>query len=142
MVAGWQFAEWGHLEPGDSFAARVADLERQAASRGGVVGSCGVEGDEPLGCAGVMEQTWEVYRASPGQRDLSPWLASVYVRPEARGRGVATGLVRHATAQVAKLGIRRFYLFTDSARGLYETCGWRVIGIRPARRTGDHDHGD
>jgi hypothetical protein len=31
-------------------------------------------------------------------------------------------------SEVASLGVRRFYLFTDSARGLYEKCGWHVIG--------------
>jgi len=87
-----------------------------------------LDGDEPLGCAGVVEQTAETYRASPRQRNLTPWLASVYVRPEMRGRGVATALVRHAMARTANLGVTRLYLFTDGARGLYEKLGWQVVG--------------
>ena len=128
-VARWQFDAWGQLEPGDSLAARIADLSRQASQPNRIPSTfVALDGDEPLGCASVVEQDGEVVRASPRQRDLTPWLASVYVRPAARGRGVATALVRHVMAQVAALGIARLYLFTDGAQGLYERLGWQVLG--------------
>lgn len=128
-VARWQFDEWGHLEPGDSLATRIADLRHQVKQPGQIVSTfVALEGDEPLGCAGVMEQTAEVFRASPRQRDLTPWLASVYVQPGARRRGVATALVRNVMARMVELGVGRLYLFTDGSRGLYEKLGWQVIG--------------
>jgi GNAT superfamily N-acetyltransferase len=129
VVARWQFDTWGHLEPGDSLAARIADLGRQAANREQIPATfVALEGIEPLGCASVLQQDMEVFRASPRQRDLTPWLASIYVRPGMRGRGVATALVRHVMAQMAARGIPRLYLFTRGARGLYEKIGWQVIG--------------
>jgi GNAT superfamily N-acetyltransferase len=135
VVARWQFDTWGHLEPGDSLAARIADLRRQAANRGQIPATfVALEGNEPLGCASVLQQDAGVFRASPRQRDLTPWLASVFVRPGMRGHGVATALVRHVMVQMAARGIPRLYLFTQDARGLYEKIGWQVIGM-------DHDNG-
>jgi GNAT superfamily N-acetyltransferase len=128
-VAQWQWNEWGHREPGGSPTAWIADLDRQAANPGQIPHTfVALEGDEPLGSASVVAQDAETFRASPRQRNLTPWLASVYVRPEARRRGVAMALVRHVMAEVAALGVTPFYLFTEGARGLYEKIGWRVIG--------------
>jgi GNAT superfamily N-acetyltransferase len=128
-VARWQFDEWGHLEPGDSLAARLADLGSQAAHAGRIPHTfVALEGADPLGSASVVQQDGEIVRASPRQRHLTPWLASVYVRPAARGRGVATALVRHVMAHAASLGVARLYLFTDGAQGLYERIGWHVLG--------------
>lgn len=130
IVARWQFDEWGHRELDGSLDVLVDALRRQAASPDSIaITFVAMDGDVPIGTASVVEQTAKVYRASPRQRDLSPWLASVYVRPKYRGRGVATALVRHVTAHVASSGVARFYLFTDGTRGLYEACGWQVIGI-------------
>lgn len=129
VVAQWQFDEWGRLESGDSLEARVDDLRGQLEARTGIAATfVALEDDEPIGTASVVEQTETIYRASPRQRDLTPWLASVYVPPGHRGRGIATALVRHAVAHVAACEVSPFYLFTDGARGLYERCGWRVIG--------------
>jgi GNAT superfamily N-acetyltransferase len=128
-VARWQHDEWGHREPGNALAARIADLDRQAASPCRIPRTfVALDGDEPLGCASVVQEDAETFRASPRQRGLTPWLASVYVRPEARGRGVATALVRRVMEHVAAMGVARLYLFTEGARGLYEKIGWEVIG--------------
>jgi GNAT superfamily N-acetyltransferase len=58
---------------------------------------------------------------------LSPWLASLYVVPAARGRGIGAALVRHAQAFAASRGIRRIHLWTPGSTRLYERCGWRVF---------------
>jgi GNAT superfamily N-acetyltransferase len=122
-VARWQFGEWGHLEPGDSLAGRVAYLGRQAANPGRIPATfIAIEGDEPLGSASVVENDMDTHP------ELTPWLASVYVKPEARGRGVGSALVRRVIDEVAGLGVSRLYLFTESARGLYEQLGWHEIG--------------
>jgi GNAT superfamily N-acetyltransferase len=122
-VARWQFGEWGHLEPGDSLAARIAYLGRQAAYPGRIPTTfIALDGDEPLGSASVVEYDMETHP------ELTPWLASVYVQPDARGRGVASALVRCVMQEVTALGVSRLYLFTESARGLYEKLGWQMIG--------------
>jgi GNAT superfamily N-acetyltransferase len=122
-VARWQFGEWGHLEPGDSLAARIAYLGTQAANPGRIpMTFVALDSDEALGSASAVEHDMDTHP------ELTPWLASVYVKPDARGRGVASALVRRVMAAVAALGVSRLYLFTESARGLYEKLGWQPIG--------------
>jgi GNAT superfamily N-acetyltransferase len=122
-VAQWQFGEWGHLEPGDSLAARIAYLGRQAANPGRIPATfVALKGDKSLGSASLVEDDMDTHP------ELTPWLASVYVRPGARGRGIASALERRVMDEAAGLGVARLYLYTESARGLYEKLGWQVIG--------------
>jgi len=59
---------------------------------------------------------------------LSPWLASLYVIPEARAAGVGTALICHAQRFAASHRIDRLYLWTPGPIFLYERCGWTVCG--------------
>lgn len=58
--------------------------------------------------------------------DLTPWLASLFVAPAFRRRGVATALIKaiedHARAQ----GVARLHLHTVDAEALYLSCGWTL----------------
>ncbi|AKC87268.1 GNAT family N-acetyltransferase [Pseudoxanthomonas suwonensis] len=59
-------------------------------------------------------------------RQYSPWLASLYVRPQARGRGVGAALVARCVAEAAALGVRRLHLYCTAAlAGYYAVLGWR-----------------
>lgn len=57
----------------------------------------------------------------------SPWLASLYVQPRARGAGVARELVSHCVAEAARLGITRLYLYCAEALvEFYQAMGWQI----------------
>lgn len=120
-VARWQWDEWGHLDPTDSLAARVTSLRDQTDPTRIPTTYLALDGDVPLGSASLVAYDMSTHR------ELSPWLASVYVTPAARGRGVASALVRHAVGQAAAMGVTRLYLFTEDARGLYEKLGWQAL---------------
>ncbi len=69
-------------------------------------------------------------------------LVQVVTRADMRGRGVATGLIAHATAQMLSVGFDRIYARiwhsnTPSLRA-FQRAGWRqiatVIEINPLRR--------
>lgn len=122
-VARWQWDEWGHLDPADSLAARITYLQTQVESDGIPTTFIALEGDTPLGSASLVTDDM------PTHPELTPWLASVYVMPDARGRGVASALVRCAVERAAELGVARLYLYTEGARGLYEKLGWQVIAM-------------
>jgi N-acetylglutamate synthase-like GNAT family acetyltransferase len=59
--------------------------------------------------------------------ELAPWLASLWVRPECRRRGVGAALVRRCEEEASRLGVRRLHLYTDSAAGFYARLGWSVL---------------
>jgi len=120
-VARWQWGEWGHLDPDDSLAARITSLRDQTDPNRIPTTYIALDGDAPLGTASLVEHDMSTHR------ELSPWLASVYVTPTARGRGVASALVRHVVGQAAAMGVTRLSLYTPDAQGLYEKLGWQVM---------------
>jgi GNAT superfamily N-acetyltransferase len=65
--------------------------------------------------------------------DLAPWLASVWVRPAARGQGVGAALVRHVEALARAQGHQRLWLYTPDRAVFYERLGWRREGVEQAR---------
>lgn len=72
----------------------------------------------------------------PSHDQLTPWLASLFVLPEMRGRGIATALVNHAQSFAALQRVSWLYLWTPGSTRLYERCGWAEIerttyGSRP-----------
>lgn len=59
-------------------------------------------------------------------REWSPWLASLYVRPQARGAGVATALIRRCIDEAAALGTGTLYLYCQGPLvEFYRGKGWR-----------------
>ena len=77
---------------------------------------------EPAGLAGVHE------------KDGTAELVSMWVRPNARGRGVGQALVAAAAGWATDHGHDSMYLWVtesnDAARGLYERCGFTATGQR------------
>lgn len=63
----------------------------------------------------------------PFHDHLTPWLASLYVVPAARGGGLATALVKHLLAFAEAQGVERVYLWTPGSTALYEKMGWRPL---------------
>jgi GNAT superfamily N-acetyltransferase len=58
----------------------------------------------------------------------TPWVAAVWVEPEARGAGLGAALVRHAAEAIFRSGWRRAYLAAaPHRRSFYERLGWTVL---------------
>ncbi len=62
------------------------------------------------------------------RRDLSPWLASVFVAPEFRGQGIGTLLARHAIAAAQAMGQRELWLHSFTAVAFWQRFGFVVVG--------------
>jgi GNAT superfamily N-acetyltransferase len=74
----------------------------------------------------------------PERLHLTPWVAAVWVEPQARRRGVGAALVDGATQACFGLGIRRAYLCARPQRSsFYEGLGWTAI----ERDVGPHQLG-
>jgi predicted GNAT family acetyltransferase len=64
----------------------------------------------------------------------NPWLASVFVPAEQRGKGIASAMVAAVEAAARRLGYPMLYLFTTSAARLYAGLGWRALERRPGTK--------
>ena len=77
----------------------------------------------PVGTATVLDHDVETER----RPDLTPWVAAVYVIPEARCRGIGEQLVSEASAFALSRGFKTVYLWTTDRQSWYERLGWRVM---------------
>jgi GNAT superfamily N-acetyltransferase len=87
------------------------------------------DGDRFLGTASVIASDLAE------RPQLTPWVAAVWVEPQARNRGVATAMVERATQDCFALGIKRAYLCARPRLSrFYEGMGWTII----ERKVGSH----
>ena len=130
QVAAWGFAEWGHLNPGETLQRRQVRIKgKMNVDRVPVAFLALDRSDAIVGTASLIFDDLE---GDP----RNPWLASVFVPPEQRGKGIASALVRTVEDAARRLGYSRLYLFTTSATRLYAGLGWRALEKRVYR--GEH----
>jgi GNAT superfamily N-acetyltransferase len=130
QVSVWGFAEWGHLNEGQTPQTRLAEVRGEMnvdrvpvtfvalGEDGGLVGTAALIFDDLVG------------------DPRNPWLASVYVPSEHRRKGIASALVRAVEDKARELGYARLYLFTSSVHALYAGLGWQALERRDYR--GEH----
>ena len=80
------------------------------------------DGDRFLGTASVIA-------ADMAERpQYTPWVAAVWVEPEARGAGLGEALVRQAAQAIFRAGWSRAYLCAAlHRRTFYEGLGWTML---------------
>ena len=125
-LAAWHQREWAKFNPGESLDRRMARMRRHLDDALLPSTWVAVEGSRPLGSAALVA-------CDLGELPhMSPWLASLYVNEERRGRGIGEALVRHVMEQATAGGYRHCYLFTGEAglEGFYQGLGWRVVERR------------
>ena len=84
----------------------------------------------PIGSCSVIESDC-VHRPQ-----YTPWVAAVYVKPEFRARGVASGILREAARIAARAPVEGLYIdCLEKTAPVYEKSGWRIL----EREVGDKD---
>jgi predicted N-acetyltransferase YhbS len=130
QVAVWGFAEWGHLNPGETLAQRVIRIRGKMNTDRVPVAFVALGADG--GIVGTASLIFDDLEGDP----RNPWLASVYVPPEHRKKGIASALVRAVEDAARRFGYARLYLFTSTAPNLYAGLGWRPLERQDYR--GEH----
>jgi len=124
-LAEWFFAEWHEYSENASVERETKMLESSLQKRAIPTTLIAVEDGVLQGTAGLF---WTDVIDEP---DLSPWMASVYVAEEFRGRGIATALVQRLYEEAKAIGVKKMYLFTPDQERLYGRIGWTVLKRRP-----------
>lgn len=126
-LARWHVGAFGHLYPAWDEATAEAEFAAMTVpgripttwvafagsdrSEDAVLGSVSLIADDEL----------------DGFRDEGPWLASLFVAPPARGRGLGERLVGVCLDAAAGLEAGRVLLFTDDHEDYYARRGWAVV---------------
>jgi len=120
-IAACFYSEWHYLYPQrslkdfeDSIIGRLRD-DRIPLSL------VAVQDDKFLGTISLKQYDMDT------RKDLTPWLAGLYVKKEFRNQGLGKKLIEKLFKVANQLEIKKLYLFTPSARGYYEKLGWRTV---------------
>ncbi len=120
--------------PVEDFAGRL----RNHTPENFIVGA--FESQGPVGMVGF-------YQEAPVKRRHKGWIWGVFVAPAARGRGIARALMNAAIERAKAISGMRMILLTVSVnqpapRNLYESLGFRSIGIEPQGLKIGTEHAD
>jgi GNAT superfamily N-acetyltransferase len=122
-LARWHYQEWGSDRPDDSAENRIALLNERIGRDHLPLTFVALKADELVGSASLIEHDID------NRQELTPWLASVFVAPEQRRRGIGGALVRRIVDETATLGIPRIYLYTYKSVPFYSTLGWSFMEL-------------
>jgi len=77
------------------------------------------QAEELLGLATLVDDD-----ELPGAIEPGPWLAAVFVVPEARKLGVGSALINHVVSRSRELGYSEMFLYTEDQQEWYQKRGW------------------
>jgi len=120
-LAELHFNEWRHFSPDKTLEDRVLKLRDVAQTSDVPLMVVAIDNDQLIGSAALVTEDMRT------RENLSPWLASVFVKPEFRKNGIATRLVRHIEDEATRRGIGKLFLYTEHAHDLYSRLGWNDL---------------
>jgi predicted N-acetyltransferase YhbS len=128
LVAGWLHAEFGDRGRGSTLETRVQRIRKRAQRQTIPLAFVARENGSIVGSASLVAHDMEA------RLDLTPWLASVYVLPGYRKRGIGSALCRRVAQETRGLGFGRIYLITYDKEEFYRGLGWKEIQRTEYRR--------
>jgi predicted N-acetyltransferase YhbS len=129
LIAEWQMAEFGYLDPTVTLADRMTRLARALQTTALPLALVALsEAGEAVGAASLQASTVT-------HDHLSPWLSSIVVPSCYRGQGVASALALAAVKEARRLGFGELYLFTPRNEALYARLGWQTLDVTMHRAT-------
>ncbi|MGM0638664.1 MAG: GNAT family N-acetyltransferase [Pseudomonadota bacterium] len=120
-LARWEFQQWHYLNPERRLDEALFCFREQCGPGGVPSVFIALCGDTPVGMASLIADDMH------DRPDLTPWLASVYVVPAWRGRGIASRLVQRVEEEARDHDIEYFHLFTADRQTLYRRLGWHAL---------------
>lgn len=120
-IAEWHSREWAYLNPNAGLTQHIAKLQKLCKTQSIPTAFIALVDTQPIGSASLVAH--DILREVP----LTPWLASVYVSPSYRQKGIGTALVQRSVREARILGYERLYLFTPNQQDFYRRLGWKAM---------------
>lgn len=116
----WLFDEFDHIYPDETLENRTAKMKsRLNRDRSPLTIVAHIDG-KTVGTSGLVPANMESHP------ELSPWLSTVYISPDFRGRGYGHVLIERILEEARRLGFATLYLWTYKKEKLYESMGWKL----------------
>jgi len=122
QLADWHHAQWHHYHADWSHDVARAELQSHALCKTLPTTLVLTENEMLLGSVSLLEDD-AVELSAIG----NAWLASLYVKPEARGRGFGAQLVNALMQHAENISLKEIFLFTPEHKAFYQTLGWQVL---------------
>lgn len=120
-LAAWHHQQWQALNPGDTLELRIARMQSYLDDNLLPSTFICLKDQQLTGSAALVKSDMDSHS------ELTPWLASVFVAPDFRRRGIGSKLVEHVMQRARQAGIARLYLFTPDHAEFYRRLGWSSI---------------
>lgn len=120
-LAEWHFQEWHKFLPEWSRDEALEELLTHKQRRSIPTTLIAVENSKMIGSVSLVLVDNEELT------NLSPWLASLFVALQWRGKGIARKLVERAVEEASEIGISRLYVYTPHHEAFYLHLGWTVM---------------
>ena len=132
LLAEWFAREWGDLHRENTVAGFSARLPRRANRDRLPICLLGLADRDVVATATLKFRELEY---APG---ADYWVGSLYVRPDARGRGLGREMLLATEALGLEQGFKPLYLYTPRKEAFYRRLGWQtiadtVVGRKPAK---------
>lgn len=117
-IAHWHHNEWGYLNPSRNFEKRIERMQRYLGDD--LLATMWVAIDDdgtPMGTSAIVEFDMDDHK------HLSPWLASVFIDPKFRKRGIGKQMVQHVMNTSKQAGHETLYLLPISHLGIAKWAG-------------------
>lgn len=129
VLAEWHHTEWGHLYADDVWNRAIAVREFETMAEPGSRDRTWVAFDGASRGAEAVLGSVSLLATDDlaGFEHLTPWLASMFVAPAARGRGVAAALTDALLRGAQADGHDVVHLFTSGQQQFWADRGWGVV---------------
>ncbi len=118
VVAQWQRDEWNEPQARPPLAEFEECLRIEMGHDSAPIAYVALASGAPAGTVSL------IFDGSLKGPKHEPWLASLYVEPAFRGRGIGRSLVHHAVAAAGAFGFDTTHLYSPNHEAFYRRLGW------------------
>ncbi len=125
VLAYWSYTQW-YMKRDIEFSLILKSYTQRTESNDLPLSFVALSGSFPVGMVSLKKNDlWK-------RKDLNPWLASLFVFPEYRNRGIGEMLVKSARENAKQMSFQNLYLFTGEEEGIdldsyYVKRGWQFL---------------
>lgn len=120
-LASWFYDEWGRKDSNNSLEIITQRLQKRLNIDRAPLTLVGFSDKKAIASASIKIREMETHP------QYEHWLGAVFIKPDFRGKGLGSQVVRHTVDVATRLKIERLYLYTHSHERFYDRLGWCTI---------------